>query len=90
MNATHTPTPWNEPTNYAGRFEIGTDRRIAIVDTLEDAKFIRAACNAHDDLMAALRSARKNFWIVREYAKGVDVQHAIEEIDTALAKAGAA
>lgn len=53
---------------------------------LEKAAFISRACNAHDDLVKALQAARL-------YAHGIGQATTIdliEEIDAALAKAGAA
>lgn len=44
---------------------------------------------SHDALVAALKGARKYFWIVKEYAGDkVNVQPAIDEINGALAAAG--
>lgn len=49
----HTPGPWSEPVNYASRFEVqGSNKRVAIADTLQDARLIAAA----PDLLEALQA----------------------------------
>lgn len=41
---THSPAPWGPPTHTGmGRFEISTDRRIAVVDRYDDALLIQRA-----------------------------------------------
>lgn len=67
----HTPTPWTAETYAVSTGETGwtikyLDDGIADVWTEEDAAFIACACNAYDDLIAALRSvdgslSRENF-----------------------------
>lgn len=58
----HTPGPWSEPGTFgATRFEVqGGNRRVAVVDTIEDARLIAAApelLDALEGLLNALPSA---------------------------------
>ncbi len=58
----HTPGPWSEPGTFgATRFEVqGSNRRVAVVDTIEDARLIAAApelLDALEGLLNALPSA---------------------------------
>lgn len=57
-----TPGPWSEPGTFgATRFEVqGSNRRVAVVDTIEDARLIAAApelLDALEGLLNALPSA---------------------------------
>lgn len=99
MTTEHTPTPWkanlthNEPCVYAGT---GSGRGIAYMqaentphiensaERAANAAFIVRACNAHEDLVAALREAQAAL----NGAPNTVGLHT--QIDAALAKAGAA
>lgn len=52
----HTPGPWSEPGTFgATRFEVqGSNRRVAVVDTIEDARLIAAAPELLEALQAIL------------------------------------
>ncbi|CUW85647.1 hypothetical protein N5C66_03720 [Rhizobium pusense] len=67
MTTTHTPTPWF--LNEAQDFVKGDGRHIAVLfdgtptsptvkERKSNAAFIVRACNAHDELLAALKAAR--------------------------------
>lgn len=70
MKATRTSTPWyaHKSFAYCDRYAIRTAPYpgnpkwdIARVYNSEDAKFIVRACNAHDELLEACRTAIKGF-----------------------------
>lgn len=108
MNATHTPTPWVVESNDRQLRRIMTaapvypgaehPAHIAGGVIYRDAAFIVRACNAHDDLVSALRDAirsideevmaagddAKTHPVIRSHARIADKARA------ALAKAGAA
>lgn len=106
MNAQHTPTPWHVGDGKAARIIYGQDGYAIADATVyhgrhggaeeANAAFIVRAVNAHDDLVAALRKARNA--ISEEVLAAGDEDHPtiarhariIDEIDAALAKAGAA
>jgi hypothetical protein len=82
----HTPGPWNEPVNYAGRFEVGSDRRIAIVDRIEDASLIAAA----PELLGALREVEFTLAGKEDITNNGgpnDAMHLLPIVRAALAKA---
>jgi len=77
--ATHTPTPYRV---YASRRIMGPDSTyVGSATSEENAAFIVRACNAHDELVAALRN-------IAEYAEHDGTQVAAMA-SAALAKAGA-
>jgi len=59
---------------------------VARVTKPDDAAYIVRACNAHDDLVAALHAARQEVWLNRGYASAIAI---LGQIDAALAKAEA-
>jgi hypothetical protein len=100
MSLQHTPTPWSvcsAPANdlwYVGISIEASGARVADTCILnnhhtEDAAFIVLACNAHDELVAALK-----FCVIeiagirnRKLTRGEEV--ALDAARAALAKAGA-
>ena len=57
---THTSTPW-QVSNFDAHQILGREGNVPVqiceyVGRLSDAEFIVRACNAHDDLLAALQS----------------------------------
>jgi len=54
---THTPTPWEvQDCRHAGANVVSSDGNAFVARMAHgDAAFIVAACNAHDELVAALR-----------------------------------
>lgn len=71
----HTPGPWSEPgTIGATRFEVqGAGRRIAVVDTLEDARLISTAPDLLNALRELVRLASKD-WSC-QMADGSVIEH---------------
>jgi hypothetical protein len=57
----HTPTPWIADLEAGAIFRIEGNEEIQVADISakdEDLEFIVRACNAHEDVLVALRSAR--------------------------------
>ena len=103
MKITHTPTPWDLSCHtYDGQqlIDIGTKTTsIAIITEgeeswLEDranASFIVRACNAHEDLVAALLDARVDLELARMNQKDDEIRESLKDtilkVRAALAKA---
>ncbi len=88
MTQKHTPTPWEVSYyDYDNNGPIYCIENVTRSTTPEEhkanAEFIVRACNAHDDLVEALKYSRK--FIPHNHP-----DKPWEEIDAALAKAGAA
>lgn len=88
----HTPTPWRHVLLDVDTSEVvGSDNSTVCSNeeyyphsvSEEDMKFIVRACNAHDDLLAALERARDNLLLWTDTKHG-----AIVQIDAVLFKAG--
>lgn len=93
----HTPTPWEACGNLVRTARTDVDPSGLLVcdcpanvgNRIEDAAFIVRACNAHDDLVAALRKAEFTLQtLTSRTARERDA--CVVEIRAALAKAGAA
>lgn len=94
MSTQHTPTPWHDEIGAPGSSSGLTVRDengniIARVGSIDDAAFIVRACNAHDELVAALRGLLDATKDIR----GIDPEEykpeAFATARAALAKAGA-
>lgn len=79
---THTPGPWSDPVNYgASKFEVqGQKRRIATVDTIQDARLIAAAPELLEAAKLALR-----YWL--EDADPKELPEQLDKIRATIAKA---
>lgn len=93
---THTPGPWIAEQNMIRQPNGSKRRRIVCPpdhDGMQDAAYIVRACNAHEELVKALKKARAALYNVPEVGKKYDQQHsdthlrACLEIDQALALA---
>lgn len=87
----HTPTPWEACGNLVRTARTDVDPSGLLVcdcpanvgNRIEDAAFIVRACNAHDDLVAALRAVDEELW-----SKPMS-KETTEKVRAALAKADA-
>jgi hypothetical protein len=102
----HTPTPYSMRSNFDTMIRDSQDNQLAFVtyvktvtggrrnheDVLDNAEFIVSACNAHDELVAAIKAVIK--YDESDDADGVAMMlnyvDALDKCRAALAKAGAA
>lgn len=92
MSQTHTPGEWRkvlEHIPYSESFRIVDEGTIVAHGVnLKNAERIVLCCNAHDDLVAALKYCRNSFQRYDDEA-GYDYHsNEIDKINAALAKAG--
>ena len=86
MTTQHTPTPWQAPETISfyilGASELG--QFVANASTKANADFIVRACNAHDELVAALSQIAR---LASEGEVSANMQYALGDIArAALAK----
>ena len=86
--ASRTPGPWECGTDGEGGIFVWpkTGDYIAEVSYEVDAQFIVRACNAHDDLVAALREARYALDYMQAH-KWMVGRQALAKLDAALKRA---
>lgn len=86
MTTQHTPTPWHVwSQGLETKVRSGVDLNIASthgISSKDNAAFIVRACNAHDELVAALRVCADR---LEEMANGKEL-FAVENARAALAK----
>ena len=84
MSITHSPGPWGAPTHSGnGRFEVATDRRIAVVDRYDDARLVQAAPN----MLKALQMVQA-WWVEQGMSQNDGAPACLFEVSRVLDEVG--